>query len=68
MILATALTRNDILMKAMLKHGWKLDQTLKNHVKSNSDGTMLDLCLFSLTRDAHRAWKKANRPHRRSLS
>lgn len=64
MILASVLPRNAILIEAMLKHGWKLDQTLKNHVKSNADGTMLDLCLFSLTRDAHRAWKKANRPQR----
>jgi RimJ/RimL family protein N-acetyltransferase len=64
MLLASVLPRNAIHIEAMLKHGWKLDQTLKNHVKSNADGTMLDLCLFSLTRDAHRAWKKANRPQR----
>lgn len=60
MILATALKRNGIVVKSLLRRGWKLDQTLENHVRSNDDGTMLDLCLFSLTRDPYRAWKKAN--------
>jgi len=61
MLLASALPRNNILINSMLKRGWKLDQTLKNHIKSNSDGTMLDLCLFSLTRESWRAWRKPNR-------
>ena len=60
MLLASALARNNIVVETMLKRGWKLDQTLKNHSKSNSDGTMLDLCLFSLSRDSWLAWKKAN--------
>jgi RimJ/RimL family protein N-acetyltransferase len=60
MVLASALRRNDIIIESMIKRGWRLDQTLKNQVRSNSDGTMLDLCLFSLTRDAWRAWKEAN--------
>jgi RimJ/RimL family protein N-acetyltransferase len=58
MLLASALKRNGIIIKSMLKRGWKLDQTLENHVRSNADGTMLDLCLLSLSRDAYRAWKK----------
>jgi RimJ/RimL family protein N-acetyltransferase len=58
MILASALKRNEIVVKMMLKRGWKLDQTLENYVKSNADSTMLDLCLLSLTRGAYRAWKK----------
>lgn len=61
MILASALKHNNIIIESMLKRGWKLDQTLKNHIKSNADGGMLDLCLFSLTRDAYRAWKKTRR-------
>ena len=61
MLLASVLARNNILINSMLKRGWKLDQTLKNHIKSNSDDTMLDLCLFSMTRDSWRAWRKANR-------
>ena len=61
MLLASALATNNIVIDSMLKRGWKLDQTLKNHIKSNSDDTMLDLCLFSLTRESWRAWRKANR-------
>ena len=61
MILASALKHNNIIIESMLKRGWKLDQTLKNHIKSNADGGMLDLCLFSLTRDAYRTWKKTRR-------
>jgi RimJ/RimL family protein N-acetyltransferase len=57
---ATALARNHIIIQYLLKTGWSLDQTLKQHVKSVADGTMLDLCLFSMTRDAWRAWKKTN--------
>lgn len=61
MLLASVLPRNATHIESMLRHGWILDQTLKNNVRSNADGAMLDLCLFSLTRDAYRAWKKANR-------
>ena len=39
---------------------WVLDQTIERHVKSHSDDRMLDLCFFSLTREAWRDWKKAN--------
>jgi RimJ/RimL family protein N-acetyltransferase len=61
-MMATALSRNHIIIHYLYKTGFKLDQTLKHHVKSNSDDTMLDLCLFSLSKDAWRAWKKANLP------
>jgi RimJ/RimL family protein N-acetyltransferase len=54
----TALSRNHVIIHYLLKTGWKLEKTLKEHVKSNSDGSMLDLCFFSLSRDAWRAWKK----------
>ena len=57
---ATALARNKIVIHYMLATGWKLDKTLKQHVKSHADGTMLDLCFFSLSRDDWRAWKQAN--------
>jgi RimJ/RimL family protein N-acetyltransferase len=52
-LLASALARNKIIINMLVNHGWKLDQTLKNHQKSNSDGSMLDVCLYSLTR---RSW------------
>jgi RimJ/RimL family protein N-acetyltransferase len=61
MLLASVLARNNIVIDSMLKKGWKLDQALKNNIKSNSVDAMLDLCLFSLTRDSWRAWRKANR-------
>ena len=54
----TALAHNHVIIRYLIKTGWKLEQTLKQHVKSYSDGTMLDLCLFSISRDAWRAWKK----------
>jgi ribosomal-protein-alanine N-acetyltransferase len=59
-MLATALSHNRPIIHYLYKSGWVLDRTLKRHVKSHADGTMLDLCFFSLTRDAWRAWKKAN--------
>jgi RimJ/RimL family protein N-acetyltransferase len=58
-MMATALSRNKIIIDTLLKAGWKLDQTLKQHVKSHADGTMLDLCLLSLSRDTWRARNKA---------
>ena len=64
-IKATALARNKIVIHYMLATGWKLDKTVKQHVKSHADGTMLDLCFFSLSRDDWRAWKKANLPEPR---
>jgi RimJ/RimL family protein N-acetyltransferase len=61
-IMATALARNHVIIHYLLKTGWKLEKTLKQHVKSHADGTMLDLCFFSQSRDDWRAWKKANLP------
>jgi RimJ/RimL family protein N-acetyltransferase len=51
-VLASALARNKIIINLLLHLGWKLDGTLKSNQKSNSDGSMLDLCLFSLTRSS----------------
>ncbi len=59
-IMATALARNQVIIHYLLKTGWKLEKTLQRHVKSHSDGTMLDLCFFSQSRDDWRAWKKEN--------
>jgi RimJ/RimL family protein N-acetyltransferase len=62
MMKATALARNKVVIHYMLSTGWKLDKTVKQHVKSRADGTMLDLCFFSLSREDWRAWKRANLP------
>jgi RimJ/RimL family protein N-acetyltransferase len=61
-MLATALSHNQPIIHYLLKSGWHLDKTIPRHVKSHADGTMLDLCFFSITRDAWRDWKKANLP------
>ena len=57
---ATVLARNVVINHYLRKTGWKLDGTVKGHVKSHSDGTMLDLCLYRITRDEWRAWKAGN--------
>jgi RimJ/RimL family protein N-acetyltransferase len=54
---ATVLAHNVVINHYLRKTGWKLDGTVKGHVKSHSDGTMLDLCLYRITRDEWRAWK-----------
>jgi RimJ/RimL family protein N-acetyltransferase len=59
-MLATALGHNQPIIHYLLKSGWNWDKTIERHVKSTTDDTMLDLCFFSLTRDAWRAWKAAN--------
>jgi RimJ/RimL family protein N-acetyltransferase len=59
-IMATALARNHVIIHYLVKTGWKLEKTLERHVKSHADGTMLDLCFFSQSRDDWRAWKQAN--------
>jgi RimJ/RimL family protein N-acetyltransferase len=61
-MLATALSHNRPIIHYLLKTGWTLDKTIPRHVKSHSDGAMLDLCYFSQSREAWRAWKKANLP------
>lgn len=57
---ATALATNKPIIGYLEKTGWTLNQTLKAHTKSQADGTMIDLHLYSITRDAWQAWKTAN--------
>jgi RimJ/RimL family protein N-acetyltransferase len=59
-MLATALSHNRPIIHYLLRSGWVLDKTIERHVKSHLDGRMLDLCFFSITREAWREWKKAN--------
>lgn len=59
-MLATALSHNRPIIHYLLKTGWTLDKTIPRHVKSRTDDTMFDLCYFSQSREAFRAWKKAN--------
>jgi RimJ/RimL family protein N-acetyltransferase len=57
---ASALATNTPIIGYLEKTGWTLNHTLKNHARSHADGTMVDLCLYSLTHEAWEAWKTAN--------
>jgi RimJ/RimL family protein N-acetyltransferase len=54
---ATALSNNRAIRGYLEKTGWTLDHVLKAHVKSHSDGSLLDLCHYSITAEAWWAWK-----------
>ncbi|HEX5213645.1 MAG TPA: GNAT family protein, partial [Pseudolabrys sp.] len=56
-ILATVLESNQAMIRYMLKSGWTFDKRSERHVKSQTDGTMLDLCFMHLSREAWMAWK-----------
>jgi RimJ/RimL family protein N-acetyltransferase len=60
LMLGTALASNIPMIRYLLKSGWSLDKTAERHVKSQIDGTMLDLCYMSISRAAWRAWKQKN--------
>lgn len=60
--LASVLARNTAIIQYFLKTGWRLDHTLERNAKSNADGEMLDICRFSLSREAWRAWRKSLSP------
>ena len=57
---ATALATNKPIIGYLERTGWTLNHTLKNHARAHADGQMVDLCLYSLTREAWNAWKAAN--------
>ncbi len=59
-MLATALAHNRAIIHYLIKTGWTLDKTIPRQVRSYADGTMLDLCYFSHTREQWRARKNAN--------
>lgn len=58
-MLATALAHNRPIIHYLYSTGWTLDRTMERYVKSNLDDRMFDLCFFSQTREAWRAWKAA---------
>jgi RimJ/RimL family protein N-acetyltransferase len=59
-MLATALAHNKPIIHYLYATGWTLDRTVERHIKSHSDDRMFDLCFFSQTKEAWRAWKRAN--------
>jgi RimJ/RimL family protein N-acetyltransferase len=64
-MLATVLSHNKTMTRYLLKNGWNLDKKRKRHVKSRTDERMLDLCFFSISREAWRAFKERNPRARR---
>ena len=57
--LGSVLARNTAVIEYLRKTGWQLDRTIKGGAKSRRGGEPLDICLFSQSREAWRAWKKA---------
>lgn len=56
--MASVLARNTPMVRYLLKNGWTRERTVQGGAKSNTGGGTLDICLFSLSRDAWRAWKQ----------
>jgi RimJ/RimL family protein N-acetyltransferase len=54
---ASILQRNHVTLRFLRKLGWQIDEA-KTRFKSNSDGTTLDACFVSYTREAYRAFKQ----------
>jgi RimJ/RimL family protein N-acetyltransferase len=63
---ATALSTNTVIRTFLENTGWTQVNTLRNHIRRHSDGAMVDLCLYLLTREAWSAWKAANLRSQRS--
>jgi [ribosomal protein S5]-alanine N-acetyltransferase len=59
-MLGMVLSHNEPVLRYLFKTGLNLDKKIERHVKSRTDDTMLDLCYFSQTAEAWRAWKRAN--------
>ena len=59
---ATVLAHNSPAINYLRKFGWTLDKTPAQRVKSRANDTMLDLCVYSLTRDVWLASKQATAP------
>jgi RimJ/RimL family protein N-acetyltransferase len=57
---ASVLARNKLTLGYLLKAGWQIDNAAAHSVRSNADGTMLELRSLSLTGDAWRAWKSSD--------
>jgi RimJ/RimL family protein N-acetyltransferase len=54
---ASILLRNQVTIRFLLKLGWQME-LVNSQVKSKSDGTMLDMCAISYTREAYRAYRQ----------
>ena len=53
---ASVLERNQVTLRYLLKLGWQKDATAEPPVRSQTDGTTLNRCSVSWTRDGFRGW------------
>jgi RimJ/RimL family protein N-acetyltransferase len=60
-MVAHALAHNRPVINLLLKEGWMLEETLPGRIKSHADGTMLDLCVFTLSKETWLAQQEAKR-------
>jgi RimJ/RimL family protein N-acetyltransferase len=59
-MLGTVLSHNEPVIRYLEKTGMHLDKKIERHVKSRTGDAMLDMCFYSQTAEAWRAWKSAN--------
>jgi RimJ/RimL family protein N-acetyltransferase len=59
-MLGMVLSHNEPVIRYLEKTGLNLDKKIKRHVKSRVSDAMLDMCYFSQTAEAWRAWKRDN--------
>lgn len=59
-MLGMVLSHNEPVMRYLERTGLNLDKKIERHIKSHTSGAMLDMCFFSQTAEAWRAWKRAN--------
>ena len=55
---ASILLRNRVTLDYLLKLGWTREAAPPAPVRSYADGTLLDRCMVSWTRDAYRAFRQ----------
>jgi RimJ/RimL family protein N-acetyltransferase len=55
---ASILRRNQVTLHYLLKLGWQRDEKAEPPVKSHADGTSLDRCSVSWTRDGYMAFRQ----------
>jgi RimJ/RimL family protein N-acetyltransferase len=60
-MLGKVLSHNEPVIRYLEKTGLNLDKKIERHVKSRTGDAMLDMCFFSQTAEAWRAWKRAHR-------
>ena len=54
---ASVLLRNDVTLAYLLKLGWQKDETPGAPVRSVADGSALEICMVSWTREGYQAYR-----------